>query len=675
MKFVHAVRNDEIPGPTRRKFRLEVWNAEAGRLSEDEHDENLRRAGEWISQRLAAVRTALRFVGTPDVENGTKLRALAAFANHNARALQTKVSEAPPSVRGGDTVFVDDLIGEKLLLPIGTKFTPDEIIQSIVDGVEVPLRNVFQKGELVAGTPNFTKVDWNDVHLDANLGLLYDLLEHVWDDCLWNEYVLSEGATCLLRAARQDYVDWRVVSQYRRDALDMQFLMGVTRWFEAQPLPTQQSFVGMRSVHAVVRDGRRTKYQLTKDIAITDRATTLALTRFYAQEVYYESLLTEEVAAFPGVTLRRLLECWHVVAGVTDLLWERITDEVQQAASEPGNREKPETHMDEMSANAILPRFASPIHEGALHDVVSKALDVQLSTARNLVEFLTYRGLPEQELWAQPLVAVAPRKLVPIFATVRWSNLRRTLDIWMKQLGLDLSNRGAAFEQHVRDELGQYTRESVVLKGAQALDSSFMFRPPDKREEELDVVVVLGNIVLLGEAKCILQPTEPKQYYRHRHTILGAVEQVARKAGAIRDNQAAFIEQANMRGLIVKPGFEVLPLVVLNGPTHAGFAVQGVPIVDLTILRIFFEGELALLATQDKDGAITVLKNHKIYDDWDGATRNARGYFEKPPQLDHLWKGLRDREVPLPAPPNSGLSDAVFLTRETIVDTQELLPC
>lgn len=231
------------------------------------------------------------------------------------------------------------------------------------------------------------------------------------------------------------------------------------------------------------------------------------------------------------------------------------------------------------------------------------------------MDFLTYRGESAQELWAQPLVHIAPGRVAPLFGATKSPNLRRIVDVWLAQLGIDLSARGPAFETNVRNEIAAAIAASPKLSGAKVIDGTFVFRPRGGREEELDIVIGLGSLVMIGEVKCILHPTEPKRYFRHRQTVLDAVQQVKRKAQSVLENPKDFIDQVGTRQLSVKEEFDVLPIVIIDGAIHAGVARDGVPIVDLTILRIFFEGELPMF-------------------------------------------------VPLPPIPGSGLAGATFITKE-----------
>jgi hypothetical protein len=211
-------------------------------------------------------------------------------------------------------------------------------------------------------------------------------------------------------------------------------------------------------------------------------------------------------------------------------------------------------------------------------------------------------------------------------------------------LNVDLARRGPAFEQHVRDEIAQALALHKKLPTAKVLQSSFRFRPPGDREEEIDVVLGLNNLVLLGEVKCMQHPTESKELAIHRRMVGEAAKQIARKAAAASKHCEQFREQLGAAGIDVDSSFSVLPLVILNGAIHAGFAVDGIPVADMYIVRTFLAGEMADAAVRSAKG-LQKLKVTKLFGNPAEAATNAPAYFNAPPQMNPLLGDIRERWV------------------------------
>jgi hypothetical protein len=84
-----------------------------------------------------------------------------------------------------------------------------------------------------------------------------------------------------------------------------------------------------------------------------------------------------------------------------------------------------------------------------------------------------------------------------------------------------------------------------------------------------------------------------------------------------------------------------------NGPIHVGFEVDNVPIVDLPIVRVFFEGEIKDAALRTAEGRVETIAKRPLYKDAIEASQIAASYFQAAPQLDFIWKGIQDRWVPV----------------------------
>ena len=192
-----------------------------------------------------------------------------------------------------------------------------------------------------------------------------------------------------------------------------------------------------------------------------------------------------------------------------------------------------------------------------------------------------------------------------------------------------------------------------------------MFKPSEDRDVQIDTVLVIGDLVILGESKCILHPVEAKQIALHRKTVSDAALQIKRKALSVEKHPETFRTQLSSQGVELPEKFRILPVVILNGSIHSGFEVDGVAVVDLYVFNVFFSGELVDVATQDADGNMEPLKKCILYADADEASSIAPAYFKSPPQMEVLLKGIRKRWVPITKVSDSDWAGA-YLTFECI---------
>lgn len=630
------MRAGKVPGPLRRKFDLDAWKKAAAELADDERDQVLSDIGGLLFRKAESIRRLLKFVSATDVNTTTKLRALVAFANHNSAVLSAKAKQmADGAKREHNTVGMAEIITGQIALPNGFSYLPNEISQSIVDGIEIPVRFVMSGGVQADRKPQFNQVRWSDVQLDANLGLAYALVEGLWDDCLWNDLrVRREGEVCLFTFADQEWEKRSVISKCRADNLNLQFFSSAVQWFRSQPPDVWEAVVRVRTVEAVVKEGRQRRLRLTKTGQRSEIGFDLALLRLRGQEPYYREFISQPVELLGGATLDDLMSAWAIVSSASAAV--SAAAEATKAA-------------DDAPPEKWMPNYAPILTTKALVEAVQTGARFHRSRAETLVEFLTFRGKPSEELWTQPLVPVADGRVAPVFGAAWYPNLSRLVDRWMQQLGFDMSERGPAFERYVRQELGDAIRASSLSRIASIVPNALRLRPEAEREEEIDLVFTVGTIVFIGEAKCVLLPTEAKQDAMHRQTVEGAVDQIKRKAEAVERHRNLFLAELQKLGATLPENFRLIPLVVLNGPVNAGFQIDGVTVVDANILRIFFEGQIVDFAHASQEGRIENVETRTFYASPEQAPETALRYFASPPQLDFVKTGLRERIVPVPA--------------------------
>lgn len=639
-KFRAAVQLDEVAGPLRSQFKLKNWTAEHSKLREDESDDALYQAGLLVHAKANHIRKELKFTFSDNFRATTKVRAFAAIVNYNMMTIREKMRAEVERVarehkedHPGAPVMLHDIAGVKLSMAYGAQFSPDEMVQSMVDGAQVPLKRILEPCPSMAGNAEFGKLNFDDLFADFFLGSVYASLEALWDDCLWNGYV-PRGSTPHLEFSSDDEA-WQVrevVGRARKNSLSREFAAYSADLQKA--LPYEQ--LRLIDVKALLRDGRKQKLQLSTIDLESKEASWLLTMRAYASEPYYSELLVEPQAKLKGATVNELMTAWSIVSKTGYLLQDALSKKVFP---------KPE------EANTWLPDFAPVLHIEALVTAITTACGTSRERSQALVDFLIFRGNPEQEMWAQPLLPASDRAVIPVFATTSSPNLRRLVDVWLRQLGVDLSLRGPAFEAYVRGELADYMASSPLLaETSKCLGQGLNFTPPEGRSEEIDLVAIVGHVLLIGEAKCFLEPTEPKEIARHRHKILDAVAQVKRKAAAVEQNKTAFRARAAQVGLDLPEEYEVLPLVVLNAPFHAGIAVDNVPVVDEYILSVFFRGELVQVAVKEPDADFNPIRKRVLYVSAEEGALALRAVMMAPPQMEPLLAGVSRQWVPvLPA--------------------------
>lgn len=644
-EFTKRVQDGAIPGPLRREFTSTKWRTEFSAIeAKDEIDIRVFDAALVIHTKLENIRSRLKLSSSSTLSATTKLRAFVAAANHNFLLVRTKAREAIVK-SGSERPQVDDsgfrpeqLLAElKLDLPGGSQWSPDEIIESLVDGIEIPVRIALQKNPSLAGNPHMNQVQWNDIALELNLGIMFRFAEDLWDDCLWNKYmVVDKGPIKVFTPQDIDAKRGFAIGKVRRNSLAMGYAIMATKYLRG--MKERGSLPYIHEVLAIEQQGKRQVIKISKHGEQTPAQEELFVMRGYANDPYYSELLEEHLPQFGGLTLSGILNGWVVISRAALVLAESLA----KKGLLDTNPASP--------AHTWLPQYAPVLQVDALVRALHTAAGIKPADGKLLVEFFTFRGKTGQEIWASPLVPVGIGTVAPVFAAVVSPNLRRLVDVWMRQVGIDLGKRGPAFEAHVRDSVQHSIDVSKVLaRNAICIKDDYTFKPPSGREEQIDLIFVIGSTVFVAEAKCILEPTEAKGLAMHRKTVLGAAEQALRKSQAIEDNREAFVQDVVRFDMDLPKDFKIIPLVVVSTSTHVGVSALGVPVIDIYILGKFLEGELEDVAVTGDDLAIQKTLKNIFYSDLADAQAKAPSYFASPPQVQHLVDGVVKRAVPLHA--------------------------
>lgn len=633
-KFCKAVQRGDVASPGLRRFTPEAWDADYARLGEDEGDRSLHKVGHLVFAKANTIRSSLKISNSNKWNATTKLRAFVAITNHALWVLAHKTKEAlAKTAADKERVLTTDLASIKIGLAIGAEFSPDEIIQSMVDGAQLGIQEVLRSNPPLSGNPRLGEMDWQEAFMELNLGNLYEHLQDVWDDCLWNDYRLYETPACnLLIPVDPDWLRIRAASRARKDNLDVEFLVNAQNVCLRMPPAKLHRLIGVRDVKAITKIGRKQLIQLSTSTVPTEESIRMFAARAHAIESYYSELLTQPRQKLGGAGLSEVLRARSVVASIAERMLENLGGDALA---------------EEAGPESWLPSFAPVIQRDALRRAVVEAAGLDYRQAGAVIEFLTFRGEKGQELWAQSLIPVSDTSLAPMVAAARYPSLSRLIDVWLEQLDVDLGLRGPAFEGHVRTELAGHIESSKLRGNASVLPTALKLRPPVDREEEIDVVLVIGSLVIIGEVKCALQPTGPKRYAMHRKTVVDAVAQVKRKARSVELHRGLFRADLSRAGIAVSDTFEILPVVILNGAIHAGVPYEGVPIVDMHMFSVFFSGELVELAQRNSAGATEVLKKRVLYHDAGDAGKRAVDYFQAPPQMGPFVAGVQERLVPI----------------------------
>lgn len=632
--FLDLIQKEQITSPTRRNFNTKTWKKEYEQHRQDELDENIFNAGNLIHSKFSSIRSNLTITNQPDISKRLKLLTMVAVANQSLAAIEIQTHEEFSKKNTGEFVFAQELIATKLKTKLGTYFSPEELLESLVDGLELPIKVALLNNENHAVKSELPDNYIDHAIIDINLGILYKITESIWEECTWNQFEICKAdETVHFQPGKSSWHDFYVISSTRQKNLDMQFFSmaqslctGSARksFFETQKIPL---------ITAITKQKKNQIYTIKKVSLTSATANKLLILKSFI-EPYYQELLNEKLPLLKGGSINDLINCLGILQSVAQIKLESIKEQVRSQQSDSLEN---------------IDFYSAKLQRNTLINATFKALNLPIEIIDSILTFLTYKGESEQELWSQPIVMVEPGVLVPVLGSLIHTNVKRTLDLWLKQLKVDLGRRGQLFEKHINDSISKEIKESILSGHVTGLPSGLLFSPSKGRSEQIDTVIIFDDVVVLGESKCIKSPTEAKEVARHRETVLDATKQITRKAISVETNRIEFVQHLGKQGIKVNPDFKIQPIVILNNSIHVGKCINNVPIVDEYLLSNFFKGstdDVALIGPET-NGA-QVLKKTVFFTSPKEAAEYFSSYVSNPPILKGYFNGLNSRAIILP---------------------------
>ena len=168
-------------------------------------------------------------------------------------------------------------------------------------------------------------------------------------------------------------------------------------------------------------------------------------------------------------------------------------------------------NFDDFGTLAAVSRTALSVRRADVVDVLERSLGCGEPTAENIVKFLSWQLKAYKGLWGCPLVPVPGGDEVCLSRpALEGGNPIRRIEIWLQNGGLndDLSSgaRGDAYEAGLRAKC-----RDAILGNALLTDSRCAPHAIKKSREfgeQVDLLIQIGDIVLVCEVKCFLFPAD-----------------------------------------------------------------------------------------------------------------------------------------------------------------------
>jgi len=600
-------RSGGLAHPTNASFNPSQWrDTLLGLESPNERDRRLATSAVYLGVELASLRATMAEKMVAGFARKRALRLLAAAANQQFLTARAKAfQDAKRSQRTKPVDF--DSLGQRLFAnSFGQNMTVDDAIAFLVDTLPYWLHRIWlapdeSQAEEPKNLPEFVGKAIATASIERSL-------RDLWHGALWAaDWIDLEDGVKVDKPGNPALDGHWLVWGMRQDSIafaehGLDAGAGIIAGGKLPP-------VNPVLVRTVVKIGKRVDGRRRYIVGLSNGRS--AEQRSHVSErdtldrLYTGLFMDEPLPKPPGLnfTCRELTRAWWVLSDMAHL----IMDELGKPWFE-----------DDRGVG----RFAIPTDANELAGVIAECLGIEGGRGRAILDFFTTdpgstQALFNKGIWSTPLIPEpgTDRRYLILAPLIAGSNIRR-IEAWMERGGISdgsgIKGRGKPFEAFVRRELAEALAENEAL-------SDYAIHPNAlKRKggsEEIDLLVRVGEDIIVGEVKCLTSPSEPLEKHNYLKTLAKAAAQACTKLDWAKNNRN---EVAELLGIQEKERVAALrfhAVVVLNHGFGIGLGRDGVSIVDLHFLRLLLGSNAYQGNTRFEKGVGMFYESVELYRD------------------------------------------------------------
>ncbi|KAF0141399.1 MAG: hypothetical protein FD122_1647 [Stygiobacter sp.] len=623
-KFHEDLLNNKLHHPTQRKFTLE-WLTEVFTQYTDNDTDDIRlyEASQWVFKKLDNVRLNISNIDFSSMRKEDLVASYFGFVNRDVNILL----EMQENIEIKDGEFIEDVLQQRYKFhEIGPAVSMADKFEGTIEALKYPLLQCFHSEKYA--NKKAKQIDDSKILADMqriiNNGQFYLVIEKIWGDCLYKGYSIEKcNGYDRVKPPIEKNSMIDAIATFRIDSLVMQNMnYAKLIWKNTLPEQIKRELINFKVIKEIVGSGKSKKYVIKEykyDEEIPPQAYILDL---LSRELYYTQLIDEPLPNLEGIILRKLIHVWHLLYSLGDVTKKRLPTDT------------------EVKTIGKLKQFSTKIKIQDLATLISSVISVTRTDSMRIIEFLTYSGNNEDELWIKPFYKVDD-DLYFSCGTLMFPNLLRSIEHWMKNGGIELSDKGPLFEIYIKKEIDGAIKKSSMIKNAGVFLEKLIIKKDDIKEE-IDLVIWIGSKIIIGELKCVLYPTSPLEEYRYHNRLIEAKDQIKRKKIFVENNLETFLTKISLRDKINIEEIKIIPFVLTNLLIGGGKDIDGIPVIDLLLLNKYLrDGEMPLLVVIDKDGGEKAQHRHKFYENEQEAIDKLEEYIRNP-SLINLYLNMID---------------------------------
>ena len=273
----------------------------------------------------------------------------------------------------------------------------------------------------------------------------------------------------------------------------------------------------------------------------------------------------------------------------------------------------------------------SKILKTDLIDYLGKLVNLNKKKIVQCVKLFEAEWDKYNNIWDRPIYPIDSYELIPLYP-MAFTMIFYVIDRILEKGGIPLDSRGTLFEKYIHEQISKMSFKYE----RNCLPARLYGKKGD--EEEIDVLVKLKHVLLVGEAKCIQYPIEPINYHDAWKRLKEGIEQIREKVSFVKNHPEYFKELGDYSDK------EVIPFVVTNYPLYTGCSYNGIYITNASSFLSYLRGEHVL--TQREFGSMNgmAIPLRYLYTNEDEYSYNFKQFLRNNPQKELFLKYIKMEE-------------------------------
>ncbi|MBR2196573.1 MAG: hypothetical protein IJ911_13300 [Salinivirgaceae bacterium] len=537
-----------------------------------------------------------------------------AILNREYRLVCIKMREAAKQQPKG-TYLYQDITNPQIQLSSG-KFNTMAVLEASTETVNMICNSLrfYLKDELRNENADPNMFAANVLHI-YEMADIYVTFKHSYDDILYNGgFIKIEQEKKVFYFDYDSHYELRLLKAGNMMFGERMSLIYSKYHLEGKKLKFGKYVTNYRIKRTKLQEGRVT-LEFGQGNPKTHRE--LVIEMEAAIDSFYEYLdINVKLAKLNDIMLVEALAVWTALRYICCETLERIDSDA--------------TSMYTIKDMDFIPRLYKKEH---LIEYVEKLTGINKKKVKNTLESFEADNNHYNDIWTSPLILNGGYYSVPFYPIINYMPYN-VIDTLLERGGYDLDERGKNFEKYIYQCIMREKHKYHIIC------SPSKYFGTKEEGEEIDLMVVLKNLVIIGEAKCIRYSMNPQDYYNAWTRLKNGAKQAKKKVLFVEKHPDLFKELGEIRGK------KVLPIVITNYPTFVGFEHDGVYVIDsFSFISYLNNGCMAMWELSKT--ANSIIQAQPFYRNEDEYSANFEKYLQKNPLKEMYVSKVVVEDIPL----------------------------